>query len=162
MKLSNQYAASVFACLLVLGGCSAKVETSGGGGTAPQPDHLRPVNELVQQLQGAWQSACVAQNSGSMKKKLNFDGDAVDMTTTSYFDSADCTGSNMEIPLHATVIVGAASKAVVGATDVDFDLGGMRLLNVLRLEGDTLYLGEDAVDPRPTALKMDLPFTRVR
>lgn len=167
MKSNNGklYVASVFACLLVLGGCSAKIEAVGGD--TSQPNRLLPDNNLLNQLQGMWRTACENRGKQSRQTELRINGSAVEIASADY-QKPDCAGGSIESMTEASLVVGAASSVVAGAYDVDFAIGGGNMLNIARLDGDTLYLGlGEIIDgarlfSRPTELAMERPYTRVR
>lgn len=164
-----------------LAGCSSDDDGSNAP-TAPLPDATALA---ATELAGTWSTGCTLEDSGEPNDgyemdTLSFTADGFEVSSASFSDAGCSTrvADEDDIDLTGTYTLGSAVLTTQGleATEIDFtavppaaiDDASRTLLDLVHIDGGTLYLGEgdfdditDAdTDPRPGTLDLDDAYFR--
>lgn len=153
MKYLYKTLMSGIAATLLLTSCS----TSDGGSSC---------NSVSLDLEGTWVSGCVSTSSVESRiVQVTFSGDRVTVSRTDYSDDVCGSMPAFVSPLSGTFTTGCAVTTTSGmsayALDVVADANGFTYMDIVKIEGDTMYLsGNINTASRPQSLDFDTIYTR--
>ena len=116
---------------------------------------------------GTWETACVMESPNYSLTRITFADGEVDSNKIIYSDSSCTTQTGTTSSISGPYIIGGSVATSNGVTayelDVTVTLGGTdtTLMDILRVEGETLYLsGQASFQIRPTTLDYNKPYLK--